>query len=361
MIGRRSVPWFSLGLPGAGKSTLAEGLTQRFGARLVPREEIRAAMSRPCSFIDAGKSAAFSAVIAAVMTNCALGRLSIVEGMPFSRRGEYEAVAAGGRRAGRSATPILLKIEPVVAAERIAAEPSTQRRRLRIANEALPDVDGHLCAEVCALACLSSERSFGRASDTPAVVMETCCSVLAVLDNPRMEDRALFVCRAAGAAAWMTLVGRMLLGRVLLLKFRRDVRALNAGNYRPLLSGYAEDAVLRFNEGDHRWSGEHRGKAAIERFLRNFVDAGLQGEIRELFMAGPPWRLRLVARFDDYATGPDAEQIYRNRTVLVVRTRWGRIVDHEDFYEDTERIAVFDARLRELGIASVAAAADGSQ
>ena len=151
---------------------------------------------------------------------------------------------------------------------------------------------------------------------------------------------------AAGAA----LAGRAILSRALLVKFRRDVRAINAGDHQPILSVYAEDAVLRFNEGDHRWSGEHRGKAAIDRFLRDFTRAGLQGEIRELFVAGPPWRLTLIARFDDWARAPDGEEIYRNRTVLLIRTRWGKIVHHEDFYEDTERIDALEARLRELGI-----------
>ena len=151
---------------------------------------------------------------------------------------------------------------------------------------------------------------------------------------------------AAGAA----LAGRAILSRALLVKFRRDVRAINAGDHQPILSVYAEDAVLRFNEGDHRWSGEHRGKAAIDRFLRDFTRAGLQGEIRELFVAGPPWRLTLIARFDDWARAPDGEEIYRNRTVLLIRTRWGKIVHHEDFYEDTERIGALEARLRELGI-----------
>jgi len=151
---------------------------------------------------------------------------------------------------------------------------------------------------------------------------------------------------AAGAA----LAGRAILSRALLVKFRRDVRAINAGDHQPILSVYAEDAVLRFNEGDHRWSGEHRGKAAIDRFLRDFTRAGLQGEIRELFVAGPPWRLTLIARFDDWARAPDGEEIYRNRTVLLIRTRWGKIVHHEDFYEDTERIDALEARLRELGV-----------
>lgn len=35
--------------------------------------------------------------------------------------------------------------------------------------------------------------------------------------------------------------------------------------------------------------------------------------------------------------------------VLLVRTRWGH-VEQEDFYEDTERIATLEARLRERGV-----------
>jgi len=166
-----------------------------------------------------------------------------------------------------------------------------------------------------------------------------------------MQDRrGLSPSSAATLGACTALLARPLLARALLVKLGRDVRALNAGDYRPLLSGYANGAVLRFNEGEHRWTGEHRGKAAIERFLRDFVGAGLKGEIRELWVAGSPWRLTLVARFDAHATGPNGEELYRNRTVLVVRTRWGRIVHHEDFYEDTVRIGAFEARLRELGV-----------
>jgi hypothetical protein len=153
---------------------------------------------------------------------------------------------------------------------------------------------------------------------------------------------------AAGALA--ALGARTLLSRALLLKLRRDVRALNAGDYQPLLDGYAEGAVLRFNEGSHRWAGEHRGKPAIERFLRDFVAAGLQGEIAELFLAGPLWRLTLLARFDDHACDPAGREIYRNRTVLLARSRWGRIVCQEDFYEDTERIGALEQRLNELGV-----------
>jgi ketosteroid isomerase-like protein len=154
----------------------------------------------------------------------------------------------------------------------------------------------------------------------------------------------------ASAGAGTALATRALLPRVLLLKLRRDVRALNAGDIEPVLSSFAPGAVLRFNDGEHRWAGEHRGKAAIARFLRDFTAAGLQGQITELFIAGPPWRMTLLARFDDHAHDPAGEEIYRNRTVLLARTRWGRIVCQEDFYEDTQRIVALDARLSELGV-----------
>jgi ketosteroid isomerase-like protein len=156
---------------------------------------------------------------------------------------------------------------------------------------------------------------------------------------------------AAGAAA--AIVARAVLTRGLLLKFRRDVRALNAGDYGPLLAAFAEGSAIRFNDGAHRWAGEHRGKAAIERFLQNFVAARIEGEITELFRAGPPWRMTLLARFDDHAHDPEGKQVYRNRTVLLARTRWGRIVHQEDFYEDTQRIEALERSLVERGVLPV--------
>jgi ketosteroid isomerase-like protein len=170
----------------------------------------------------------------------------------------------------------------------------------------------------------------------------------------RARSRRLFARRhplwllagAGVAVAWRTL-----LARVVLLGLRRGVRALNGGDFRPLLSHYAKDAVLRFNDGEHRWAGEHRGREAIARFLGDFVGAGLQGDITELFIAGPPWRLTLIVRFDDHAHGPGGEELYRNRTVLIARTRRGRIVRQEDFYEDTQRLAELERSLTELGIA----------
>jgi ketosteroid isomerase-like protein len=149
-----------------------------------------------------------------------------------------------------------------------------------------------------------------------------------------------------GAAA--AFAGRALFVRALRFKFERDLAKLNAGDYRPLLRGYADDAVIVFNDGDHRWAGEHRGKAAIERFLQDFTAAGLKGELHDLHVAGPPWAMTVMVCFDDEAHGPDGEELYRNRVAMLIRTRWGKIVHHQDFYEDTGRIESLELRLREL-------------
>jgi ketosteroid isomerase-like protein len=160
----------------------------------------------------------------------------------------------------------------------------------------------------------------------------------------------MLLCFLAGCLG--AIAARALLVRALLWHLRSGVAALNRGDHRPILASFAGDAVLRFNTGPHRWAGEHRGKDAIERFLRSFVAAGLKGEIRALWIAGPPWALRLCARFDDRATGPDGEMIYENRTCLVARTRWGKIVEQEDFYVDTSRIVELDQALERMGIGS---------
>jgi ketosteroid isomerase-like protein len=150
------------------------------------------------------------------------------------------------------------------------------------------------------------------------------------------------------------IAGRALIPRLLLLKFGRDVKRLNEGDYSGLLAAYSDDFVLHFNEGDHRWSGDWIGKAGVERFLQNFTAAGIQGQIRQIALSGPPWAMTLWARFDDHADAPDGTRIYENRDVLVLRTRWGKIIEQDDFYADTARITTLDRKLTELGISALA-------
>jgi ketosteroid isomerase-like protein len=59
-------------------------------------------------------------------------------------------------------------------------------------------------------------------------------------------------------------------------------------------------------------------------------------------------------RFDDHADAPDGTRIYDNHTVLVLRTRWGKVVEQHDYYADTAAIVALDRKLEELGVEAVA-------
>jgi ketosteroid isomerase-like protein len=159
--------------------------------------------------------------------------------------------------------------------------------------------------------------------------------------------------KSFGLGFSVAIAGRALVPHLLMRKFARDVRRLNAGDYSSLLAAYSDEFVLHFNEGDHRWSGDWVGRAGMERFLQNFTAAHIQGEIRQIAISGPPWALTLWARFDDHADAPDGGRIYQNRTALVLRTRWGKIIEQDDFYADTAPIIALDRKLTELGVHAV--------
>ena len=137
---------------------------------------------------------------------------------------------------------------------------------------------------------------------------------------------------------------------------KRNIAKLNAGDYGPALAMYADDATLAF-PGDNTWATmfrphergvtshpTHRGRSEIEAFLKRYTEHGIQMVVEDILVNGPPWNARAAARCHDWVPGDP--QPYTNRAVLWVRTRWGRIVEHED-YEDTERTAAYDAVLFE--------------
>jgi len=133
---------------------------------------------------------------------------------------------------------------------------------------------------------------------------------------------------------------------------RRNAAALMAGDPKPLLRMYAPDATMVF-PGTHSWGRTYRGRDEIEAFLRRFHAAGLRGELGAIFVEGPPWATRIAMEFDDRAHDAAGTEVYENRALIVLRTRWGRVV-HEELFEDTQKVAAFDEH---LGITSVPTAA----
>jgi ketosteroid isomerase-like protein len=140
---------------------------------------------------------------------------------------------------------------------------------------------------------------------------------------------------------------------------RRNIEQLNHGNYKPALAMFAPRATLTF-PGDNSWAGQfrpaekgregsptHRGRAEIEAFLQRYVAAGLQMVVDDILVNGPPWKMRAAVRVRDWVEGPDGHDLYNNRAVLYVESAWGRIRAQED-YEDTERVAAFDAVLNQV-------------
>ena len=132
---------------------------------------------------------------------------------------------------------------------------------------------------------------------------------------------------------------------------RRNVQRLNEGDYRPLLTMYADDATLSF-PGDNAYAEQfrpvekgrrahttHRGKAEIEAFLQRYVAQGIQMEIGDILMAGPPWDVRVAARGQTFIPLADGTDRYNNRAMIYLRMKWGKVVEHED-YEDTQRVTV---------------------
>ena len=113
-----------MGLPGAGKSTVAKHLLAELPLHLVDRDRIRAALFPDCAFTQAEKDAANAAVLAAVAANCTLGRASLVDGMTFARATEVEALRACAAARNFDLLPLFLDCPVEVARARIAADRS---------------------------------------------------------------------------------------------------------------------------------------------------------------------------------------------------------------------------------------------
>jgi ketosteroid isomerase-like protein len=161
-------------------------------------------------------------------------------------------------------------------------------------------------------------------------------------DRPRPPRRFAPLTAALGGAA-AAVAGRAAYTGAIRALLRHNVAALQAGDPAPLLRLYASDATLVF-PGRHSWGRTYRGRDEIEAFLRRFLAAGLRGELGAIVIDGPPWRTTIAVEFEDEARDGAGKRIYENRAVIVLRTRWGKVVT-EEVYEDTQAVAAFDEQL----------------
>ena len=112
-----------VGLPGAGKSTLAAALSHRVpDARVLNKDTVRSALFDPCDYSAAERSIAFSAMLDAARYHLGRGRVVIVDGLAFPRPGEEEAVNAIVADTGAFVATIVCDVPIDVAVARADAD-----------------------------------------------------------------------------------------------------------------------------------------------------------------------------------------------------------------------------------------------
>lgn len=120
--GARALIVALIGLPGAGKSTVARVLERELRLRRVCRDDIRRAMFPRCDYSFIEKRAAFRTLLLALEINCLLGDSSVIDGMTFSRRDDYDQVAALADAHGFDVLPLLIDCPPEIARERVGRD-----------------------------------------------------------------------------------------------------------------------------------------------------------------------------------------------------------------------------------------------
>jgi predicted kinase len=111
-----------VGLPGAGKSTLAEALARRLaGARVLDKDKVRHVLFDPCDYTSAERDVVFAAMLDAARYHLGRDRIVIFDGLTFSRRSQVAAAEAVADDAGAFVAVLVCDVPLEVAIARVEA------------------------------------------------------------------------------------------------------------------------------------------------------------------------------------------------------------------------------------------------
>ena len=109
-----------VGLPGAGKSTLAAAVAARIpDARIIDKDRVRDALFAPCDYSAAERDVSFAAMIDAARYHLGRGRVVIFDGMTFSRQSQVRAAEEVAAESGGFSAVIVCDVPVSVAIERV--------------------------------------------------------------------------------------------------------------------------------------------------------------------------------------------------------------------------------------------------
>jgi len=120
-----------VGLPGAGKSTLAAALARRLaGARVLDKDKVRHVLFDPCDYTSAERDVVFAAMLDAARYHLGRDRTVIFDGLTFSRRSQVAAAEAVAHEVGAFAAVIVCDVAVEVAIERCGRDAAADNGHL---------------------------------------------------------------------------------------------------------------------------------------------------------------------------------------------------------------------------------------
>ena len=130
-----------VGLPGAGKTTLANWLAEHHGFVVSSRDTIRAAMFPDCRYTLEEKAAAYSGMKQSIAIMLRQGVQVVTDGICFSSQRERDEVIALGAAAGVRVVILACECPVAVAQQRVEHDRAVD-------SNALKDRDAALVVEV---------------------------------------------------------------------------------------------------------------------------------------------------------------------------------------------------------------------